>query len=374
MKEDTKRVLFVIHSLNVGGVEKAFLGIVRQFIQNDWEIHLALLENKGGFFEFLPKEVNVHIITEFQKVKPIIHEPLKRIVFNSLHQFRLIKALRYLYLWFNQKFQKSNLSVFRYIFKTIKPFNEELFDLAVAFAGPYPFIDYYVANKVNAKEKWGWVHFDISKFIIDEPVIREVYQYFSKINIVSQEAKDIFDNKFPSFIDKTCYTPNIIDIEFIKSISKEKIDLSRDNKQIVICTVGRISLEKGQHMALQALSIVVSKYPSVVWWFVGDGNDLSRCKSFVQNNGLSDNVVFTGTQKNPYPYMKNCDIYVQPSLHEGYCITLAEAKIFEHPIITTDFTGAKEQLSTYPIKYKVVKYDSSILAEALLQMIHSELS
>ena len=42
--------------------------------------------------------------------------------------------------------------------------------------------------------------------------------------------------------------------------------------------------------------------------------------------------------------MKDCDIYVQPSRHEGYCITLAEALCFNNPIVATDFTGANEQL------------------------------
>ena len=51
---------------------------------------------------------------------------------------------------------------------------------------------------------------------------------------------------------------------------------------------------------------------------------------------------------------KDCDIYVQPSRHEGYCITLAEAKCFGKPIVTTNFTGAKEQ---------IVKRDTGIIVE-----------
>ena len=42
--------------------------------------------------------------------------------------------------------------------------------------------------------------------------------------------------------------------------------------------------------------------------------------------------------------MKECDIYVQPSRHEGYCITLGEARCFNNPIVTTNFTGANEQI------------------------------
>ena len=59
---------------------------------------------------------------------------------------------------------------------------------------------------------------------------------------------------------------------------------------------------------------------------------------------------------------------VQPSLHEGFCITLAEAKLFKMPIITTDFTGAKEQLTDYP-KYRIIRYSISEMNSALTAFI-----
>ncbi len=59
---------------------------------------------------------------------------------------------------------------------------------------------------------------------------------------------------------------------------------------------------------------------------------------------IEKDYVLLGSRLNPYPYMKDCDIYVQSSRHEGYCITLAEARCFNNPIITTNFTGATEQI------------------------------
>ena len=53
-----------------------------------------------------------------------------------------------------------------------------------------------------------------------------------------------------------------------------------------------------------------------------------------------------GVKSNPYPYFKCCDIYVQTSRHEGYATTVSEAKVFCKPIITTDVSGAKEQIRT----------------------------
>ena len=51
-----------------------------------------------------------------------------------------------------------------------------------------------------------------------------------------------------------------------------------------------------------------------------------------------------GAKSNPYPYIAKADIYVQPSRHEGYCLTLAEAKCLAKPIVTTNFIGAYEQI------------------------------
>ena len=45
---------------------------------------------------------------------------------------------------------------------------------------------------------------------------------------------------------------------------------------------------------------------------------------------LNNNIILLGNKNNPYPFFKDCDIYVQPSRHEGYCITLAEARIFKN--------------------------------------------
>ena len=71
---------------------------------------------------------------------------------------------------------------------------------------------------------------------------------------------------------------------------------------------------------------------------------MENCKDDAERMGITDKVIFLGTKTNPYAFMRDCDIYMQPSRHEGFCITLAEALCFSNPIVSTDFTGAREQL------------------------------
>ena len=89
---------------------------------------------------------------------------------------------------------------------------------------------------------------------------------------------------------------------------------------------------------------IIDKHPKTRWYFVGEGKSMEACQALVHKEGLDEVVVFLGLQKNPYGYMRDCDLYVQPSRHEGYCITLAEALSFNKPVVVTGFSGAREQL------------------------------
>ena len=61
--------------------------------------------------------------------------------------------------------------------------------------------------------------------------------------------------------------------------------------------------------------------------------------------GINCDAVFLGSMINPYKFLRDCDIYVQPSRGEGFCISLAEAICLGKPIVATDFSGAREQLT-----------------------------
>ena len=101
---------------------------------------------------------------------------------------------------------------------------------------------------------------------------------------------------------------------------------------------------KGFDLAVEAARVLFQQGKIFKWYFVGGGVDRQRIEQLIIDNNLSEVIEITGLQDNPYPYIKKCDIYVQPSRHEGFCITLAEALCFGNPIVATDFTGAKEQL------------------------------
>ena len=127
-------------------------------------------------------------------------------------------------------------------------------------------------------------------------------------------------------------------------MSKETVEFDEGYKGTKIVTVGRLSKEKGQDIAIKVLCKLRKDGYDVRWYCIGDGNYRNEYEILIEKYGLKDDFILLGAKSNPYPYMAKADIYVQTSRHEGYCLTLAEAKCLSKPIVTTNFIGAYEQI------------------------------
>ena len=158
----------------------------------------------------------------------------------------------------------------------------------------------------------------------------------------------------PELKEKTEVFLNIISPKLILKQSEIDEGFKDMYEGLRILTVGRLSDVKGQTLCIEALKKLKDEGYNVKWYCVGDGISRKRYEKLVYDNNLMESFIFLGSKTNPYSFMKQCDIYVQSSLHEGYCITLAEAKCFGKPIVTTNFTGAKEQ---------IVNRDTGIIVE-----------
>ena len=334
---------FLLSSMNVGGVEKAFLGILSTLSPKDNDVHLGLLQKKGGFLEDIPEWVQIHEVSVYQPYWRQINDPPMWHIQQQLSLLHWGDAFIHLVLYALFKLTGSQYWFYRWLLRKEPMMNEE-YDIAVAFAGPSQMIDYYICEKVNAKKKYGWIHFDISRFGIDRGMTRRLYRQYEKIFVVSQEARDIFCRIFPELAGKTEVFYNIVNFDLIRHLSESAPTFNDGFTGNRLLTVGRISPEKGQQIAVHAMKQIIDKHPKTRWYFVGEGKSMEACQALVHKEGLDEVVVFLGLQKNPYGYMRDCDLYVQPSRHEGYCITLAEALSFNKPVVVTGFSGAREQL------------------------------
>ena len=127
------------------------------------------------------------------------------------------------------------------------------------------------------------------------------------------------------------------------------------NKKIIL-TVGRLTSEKGQIIIPEIVRLLIDKgIDNFIWYIVGDGNQRGKVQDKILEYQVNNYIKLEGVQKNPYPYYKGADLYVQTSLHEGYCITIAEALLFSKYVISTDVAGAydiKELTNTIETYFK----------------------
>ena len=329
--------------MNVGGVEKSLINLLSVLPQEIYDVHVGLVHPEGGFLPFLPTGVSLHHVTDISNHWDELNKPPLHTIFDYLLSGRILKSLYALIVYLMCKIRGGFWGWIQYVLKDTKGI-DNTFDIAVAYAGPSSDIDYYICNKVRATKKIGWIHFDIDKVGYDSKLINKLYCNYEQIVAVSESCRIKFTNAFPQFEEKTIVYNNIVSPKLILSQAENANTFKTCSCSKKLLTVGRISKEKGQIVAIDALRILVGKGYDVVWYFVGDGNDRKACEQKALNLGVMERAVFLGTQTNPYGYMRDCDVYVQPSRYEGYCVTILEALCFNSPIVATNFTSINEQL------------------------------
>lgn len=365
-----KKILFMVSSMNIGGVEKSLLSLLSVIPKDKYDITVLTLEKKGGFLEYIPEHVKLREAEWFKDIRPIIMESPQNTIKRYLRARNIFKIPSFIYSYYKSKNTGDRYIYYKNILKSI-PNSNEYYDAAIAYAGPTEIIDVYITHKVNANKKIAWVHFDISQHKINEKLYEKLYGKFDKIFAVSNEANKKLNEIIPSTRDKSEVLLNIISKDLINEMVEEEIEFDCEFDGIKIVTVGRLSKEKGQDLAIKTLYKLKKMGYIVRWYCIGDGIARGDYENLIRQNKLENDFILLGEMPNPYPYIKKSDIYVQTSKHEGYCLTLAEAKCLCKPIISTNFIGAYEQLEDNINGY-IVEFNEKELYEKVKCLIDNK--
>ncbi|WP_165769023.1 glycosyltransferase [Virgibacillus profundi] len=316
--------------------------MLHELPEEDYDITVLLLEKKGGLYQELPQHVIVQEMKDFPHIgRQLSYNPKEKIKAH-LSKRRYKQSLFLFVLHSYMKVTKDRRILFKNVFKKV-PILEEKYDVAVAYAGPMDIITYYIANRVKAKEKYQWIHFDVKEIGFDHRFARRMYRLFNRIFVVSNTAANHLKEKLPTLSHKIDTQTNDIPALTITQLA-EKEDVFPASSIIRIVTVARIMNEKGPDIAVKTLYELRKLGYNIQWHWVGEGQWISHIKEMIQEFELEDSFILEGSKSNPYPYIRQSDIYVQPSRHEGYCLTIAEARALKKPIVSTATAGAKEQI------------------------------
>ncbi|SIR16681.1 Glycosyltransferase involved in cell wall bisynthesis [Bacillus cereus] len=362
-----KKILFMVINMNIGGTEKALLNMVAEIPKDKYEVTILMLEKKGDFLNYIPNGVRIEYVKDYEEMQYILNKPSRLVIADFIKRRKIVKSLQLTVLYVISKVMKERSVILKYCLKNYEDVYKN-YDIAIAYAGPMDFISYFIANKIEARRKIQWIHFDIEKIYFNKHFVNKVYKKFQHVFVVSDLGKMKLTQTVPELINKTDTFLNIISPEMICKMANEGIGFADDFEGVRILTVGRLSIEKGQDLTISVLAKLKEAGYNVKWYCIGDGKERGMYEKLVKNYEVQGDYIFLGAVSNPYPFMKQCDIYVQPSRHEGYCITLAEARCFNNPIISTNFTGASEQI-IHNHNGLIVQFDEQQMYDSIVQIL-----
>ncbi|PYZ96954.1 glycosyl transferase [Alteribacter lacisalsi] len=336
-----KNVLIASFDLEVGGVERSLISMLRNYDYDQYEVDLKLFSHTGDFMDLLPPGPG--LLTECPKYKTFrlsIAETVKR------GSFALAAArLRARYKAARSGAEETGYRQMQYMWQYALPHLPEArkpYDIAISYLWPHDFVAY----KVTAKTKIAWIHTDYSTVDTDVERDLKTWSAFDAIIAVSDQCRKAFLKKYPILKKKVHVVENITSPDMVRTLASEEEPepLNRDHR-FKFVTVGRLSHAKGIDQAVEALKLLVDKgYSDAAWYVVGYGGDEAAIREAVASYGLEDHFFLLGKKTNPYPYMKAADVYVQPSRYEGKAVTVGEAQILGKPVLITNYPTARSQV------------------------------
>jgi len=181
---------------------------------------------------------------------------------------------------------------------------------------------------------------------------------------------NVFSEVFPTLKKNMTTIWDITDYNFILYMSQEGISYTDNYIGKRILTVGRLNkYHKGYDIALKVCKILKEKGLDFRWYAIGKGPYREEMERYIKENGLEKHFILLGTTPNPYPFFKDAYLYVQTSRHEGFGLTIAEARLLNIPVVTTEFDAVYNQM----IQGKngiVTKQDPQMVAEAIEKLLN----
>ena len=335
-----------MHYLELGGAEMSLIGLLHALDYSKYDVDLFIHRHQGELMRFIPEGVNLlPEISAYSCIECPITETISKGQFGVA--WGRLKAKMRARRYQPQDASKPQYAIFQYVAQEIEPYlpmmeqNGE-YDLAISFLQPHN----YVLSKVKAKKKACWIHTDYTKVEFDAEAELPVWAAYDHIISISSDVTKSFLQVFPSLKDKIVLIENILSSEFVRKRAGEKdvsAEMSKKNGVVNVLSVGRFTDAKNYDNVPDICRRIREKGVDVQWYIIGFGND-ALIRQRIQEAGMEEYVVILGKRTNPYPYMKACDIYAQPSRYEGKSVTVREAQMLCKPVVVTEYPTAESQI------------------------------
>lgn len=369
-----KQILITACSMDIGGIEKSLAGLLNAFDYEKYDVDLLLFSRKGEFLSLLPQQCNV--LPEISQLASLL-KPVKEVALSGnlllagARLFSKIQVKRKTSSLTGKQQKEISFGLLQSFWDNsvaLMPKIKKEYDVALSFMWPH----HFVAKKVKAKRRIAWIHTDYTIAALDNKNDKKIWEMFDKIASVSDECGKVFLNVYPSFVDKLVTIENILSTKFVRSQALEFIpdDMPADGC-VRLLSIGRFCYAKAFDFAAEVCRQLIDEGEKIKWYIMGFGSDENLIKDKIEDLYLEDSFILIGKKINPYPYIRACDIYVQPSRYEGKAVTVREAQMLGKPVIITDFRTAASQVKD-GFDAIISPIDVKAFASDIIRLINNE--
>lgn len=365
------RILIAMHYMEIGGAETALVGLLKALSPERVDVDLFLHDHRGEMMQFIPDWVNLlPAITKYT----VLEKPIVELIKSGhwcIASARIVAKIVSKRAYARRGNRCANSSVFDYMSKYTTPLLPAInrgttYDLAISFCTPHRI----VLDKVKAKKKIAWIHTDYTRVWVDAPEELKVWSRYDYIASISGDVTKTFLQVFPSLSPKIVEIENILSPKFVQERAGAQDDKVKMDKEgpIRLLSVGRFSEAKNYDNVPDICRRMLDQGIDVKWFLIGYGGDEPLIRQKIKEAGMEERVIILGKKENPYPYIKACDIYVQPSRYEGKSVTVREAQMLCKPVVVTNYPTASSQIKN-GLDGVIVPLDNEGCARGLAEFI-----
>ncbi len=327
--EVKQKVLFLIESLGGGGAEKVLSTIVKHIDTKKFDVTVCVIIGGGTYEEEVASNVRLF---------PLLKNPD---AYHGVGKFWYWLKYHLIYDWLPK----------RWIYELFLPHGN---NVEIAFVEG--FATKLLSYSTNSKaKKIAWVHCDLKNqpWPIQKGIYRdkeeetEVYRKYHKVVCVSRQAEQVMRAYYGLTNTMTIYNP--LDSAQILQLSEHPCLQKVNVDQFNVISVGRLERVKGFDMLIPIIGHIRENGVDAHLWIVGEGSEKDALRRLVIEQGLENDVTFTGFLKNPYALMSKMDLFVCSSRAEGFSLVIAEAITLGIPVVSMNCSGPRELIRMYGI-------------------------
>lgn len=406
------RIFIAIHYMQLGGAEISLIGLLQELNSAKVDVDLFVYSHEGEMMKLIPDYVN--LLPE-NKAYSMFERPMLEVLRKgywgvlAARLWSKVQTRKYIKCTHPSKECAAGIGYLgEYVSKVVSDINPDIeYDLAISFLTPHNF----VRDHVRAKKKICWIHTDYTRIDINAELELPVWDSYDHIMSISSDAADSFLKIFPLLAHKIIVMENILSSVFVRQRADEfKVDWDTEEREAMnipqrpsksgtmrILTIGRFSEQKNfdnlpvicskmiEEMK-KKLSIgrfceaknydnvhdithkIIDSDCDIKWYIIGFGGDENLIRQKIAEAGMRNHVIILGKKENPYPYIKACDIYVQPSRYEGKSVAVREAQMLCKPVVVTNYPTACSQIQN-GVDGIIVPMDNEGCAKRLAEFI-----